>query len=308
MRVAFWGLVALDLLGILLLFVLGLAAAGSSRTNPVQVALLLFVLPSIPLAAAIVLFLRSSSPVGRAIALLMAATPLVVLVSTRAVAEAQFRAATNDEGEMTFFRAGPTREIVEAIGRNDAETVAVLAPKVDVNDEGMAGMTLLVLALRQLRTTPAQHDVLRALLAAGARPDKEAQYELPLAIAIQVSGTAGVEPVRMLLDAGASPNQRTSFDEPAYFAATGVSASPEAMTLLIEHGADVNATGRNGATALLSAANTRNWKAALVLLQHGADWRLGTSVNGQSFKDLVESRADAERGDSTYQNVRRQLQ
>jgi hypothetical protein len=33
MRVTFWGLVALDLLGILLLFVFGLAAA-SSRTNP----------------------------------------------------------------------------------------------------------------------------------------------------------------------------------------------------------------------------------------------------------------------------------
>src|SRR5829696_66918 len=62
MRVAFWGLVALDLLGILLLFVLGLAAAGSSRTSPVQVALVLLVLPSIPLVASVVLFVRATSP------------------------------------------------------------------------------------------------------------------------------------------------------------------------------------------------------------------------------------------------------
>ena len=50
LKIAFWCLVAVDLLGILTLFILGLAAAGSTRTNPLQVALLLLVIPSIPLA------------------------------------------------------------------------------------------------------------------------------------------------------------------------------------------------------------------------------------------------------------------
>src|SRR4051812_9376465 len=159
-KLAFWGLVALDVLGILLLFVLGLAAAGSSRTSPVQVTLLLLVLPCIPLAAAVALFLHSTSPLARGVALLFAAAPLLVLVSARAIAEAQLRANTNESGELTFFRSGLTRDIAEAIARNDSGTVASLVPKVDVNETGFSDVTLLLLAARQLRRTPEQHGVL----------------------------------------------------------------------------------------------------------------------------------------------------
>src|SRR6187397_628296 len=137
-RLVFWGLVALDLLGILLLFVLGLAAAGSSRTSSVQVTLLL--LPGIPLAAAVVLFLRSTSPVGRVVALLLAAAPLLIVVSARAITEVQFRANTNERGELTFFRSGPMREVAEAIARNDSRTVESLISKVDVNATGLSDM------------------------------------------------------------------------------------------------------------------------------------------------------------------------
>ena len=308
MKVAFWGLVALDLLGIVLWFLLGLAAAGSSRTSPVQVTFLLLVLPCLLLGAAVVLFVRSVSPAGRVLALLLAATPLLLLVAARAVAEMQFRAGTNPQGEMTFFRAGPSRDIAEAIARNDAATVAALAPKVDVNATGIADATLLVLAAQQLRRTPDRHEVLRALLAAGADPDKGAQYEFPLAIAIQVSGKAGTEPVRMLLDAGADPNLPTSFGEPVWFIATGQSATPETLALLLDRGADMNAIASNGSTALFSAANARNWKAALLLLRRGADWRRGTSVNGLSFKALVDDRVGSESGDSAFAEVRRALQ
>jgi multisubunit Na+/H+ antiporter MnhF subunit len=78
MRVVFWGLVAVDLLGILLLFVLGLAAAGSSKTSPAQVALVLLILPCITLVAAVAFFIRATSPVGRLVALLLAAAPLLM--------------------------------------------------------------------------------------------------------------------------------------------------------------------------------------------------------------------------------------
>lgn len=308
MRVAFWGLVALDLSGILLLFVLGLAAAGSSRTNPAQVALLLLALPCLLLAGAVVLFIRASSPGGRLVALLLAAAPLLVLVAGRAIAEVQLRANTNARGDMTFFRSGPMREIAEAIARNDSGTVASLVPKVNVNETGFSDVTLLLLAARQLRQTPEQHAVLRMLLEAGADPNKGAQDELPLAIAIQQSGKAGSEPVKMLLDVGANPNLKTSFGEPVWFAATGVSATPEALTLLLDRGADVNAMGPNESTALFSAANTRNWQAALLLLQRGADWRRGRSVNGVPFKTLIESYRGAEGDDSAYRDVRRFVQ
>ncbi|MBV6522454.1 MAG: hypothetical protein MNPFHGCM_02602 [Gemmatimonadaceae bacterium] len=308
MRTAFWALVVLDLCGILLLFALGLAAAGSSGTSPIRVTFFLLVLPSIPLAAAAALFLRSTSPAGRALALLLAATPLLLLALAKALGELQFRAATNESGQLTFFRSGPMREMAEAIARNDAATVTTLAPRVNVNESGLSGMTLLVLATRELRDSPGQHDALRALLAAGADANRAAQYELPLAIAIQVSGKAGTEPVRMLLDAGADPNLMTPSGEPVYFQATGRSSTLETLALLLDRGADVNATGSSGATALFSAANTRNWRAALLLLQRGADWNRGKSTNGQSFRTMVDGYADAEGGDSVYAAVRRIIQ
>lgn len=307
-RVLFWGLVAIDLLGVGLFFLLGLAAAGSARTNPLQVALVMLVLPCIPLVASVVLFVRATSPAMRVLALAIAAAPLLIAVSSRAIAEVQFRANTNEHGELTFFRAGPMREIAEAIARNDAVTVASLVPTVDVNETGFSDMTLLMLAMRQLRQTPDRQEVLRLLLEAGADPDKGAQSELPLSIALQLVAKAGPGPAKALLDAGANPNLANDFGEPVWFAATGQSSSVETLAMLLDRGADVNFVGRNGQTALFSAATTRNWKVALHLLEKGADWKLGKSVNGQDFRSLIDSYAGESDPDGSLAAVRRHLQ
>ena len=308
MKIAFWGLIAIDLLGIGLLFLLGLAAAGSTKSNPLQVALYLLVLPCLALAASVALFLRAGSPLGRTVALILAASPLVLLVSGRAIAEIMMRSTTNEEGEMTFYRSGPMRELAEAIARNDSAAVAALLPKVDVNKTGLMGVTPLLLAARQLSETPDQHAVLRMLLQAKANPNKGAQYELPFEIVIQESGAAGLEPVKMMLDAGANPNAKTSFGDPIWWAATGKSSNLETVALLLDRGADINAMGHNESTVLINAANVRNWKAVLFLLQRGADWRRGKSVSGMPFQYLVEGESGSQAEDSTYQAVRRFLQ
>lgn len=291
MKIVFWGLVVVDALGIALFFLLGLAAAGSSRTSPLQVALVLLVLPASLLAGAVVLFLKAGSPGLRLLAILVAATPLAVAISARTIAQIQYNSSTNAAGEMTFFRAGPMREISEAITRNDTGTVSALVRKVDVNRAGLDGMSLLGLAMRQLRETPDRQQVLRLLLEAGANPNHAAQYELPLSVAIQLAGRAGPAPVRLLLDAGANPNLPDSFGQPVYFSATGQSAGSETLVMLLDRGADANAMTANGGTSLFAAATTRNWKAALLLLQRGADWKQGKSVNGLDFMSLVESYA-----------------
>lgn len=308
MKIAFWGLVVIDLLGIGLLFLLGLAAAGSAKTNPWQVALYLLVLPCLALGVAVVLFLRAGSPLGKVIALLLAASPLLIMVSMRAAAEVMMRSTTNEAGEMTFYRAGPMRELAEAIGRNDVAAVSALVPKVDVNEAGLEGVTPLLLAARKLRQTPEQHEVLRALLKAKADPNKGAQYELPLQIAIQQSGKAGLEPVKMMLDAGADPNAKASFGDPIWWAATGKSSSLETLTLLLDRGADINGLGKGESTVLFDAATTRNWPAVLLLLQRGADWRRGKSVNGLPFRSVVEGEIGSQGTDSAYQAVRRLVQ
>lgn len=286
-RLAFWALVVLDLLGILLWFLLGLAAAGSARTSPFQVAFLLLVLPGICIALAILLFLRAPGPGWRAVGFLLAAAPLLLLVGSRVAAEAQFRGGLNAAGQQTFFRSGPRREIAEAIARNDAATVTALAPGVDLDAQGAAGMTLLAIAMRQLRTAPERIEPLRALLAAGADPNQSAQSELPLAVALQVERRSGPEPVRLLLEAGADPNRPDDFGRPAFFGATGHSSTPATLALLLDRGAEVNRQSRDGQTALLSASLTLNWAAARVLLERGADPDLGRNVNGQSFREVV---------------------
>jgi hypothetical protein len=307
-RVVFWGLVALDVLGIGLFFALGLAAAGSARSNPLQVALLLLVLPCIALILSVVMFVRATSPGWRLLALLIAAAPLLTAVSARAIAEIQLRVNSNGNGQLTFFRSGPMREMAEAIARNDTSTVAALVRTVDVNRTGLSDMTLLVLAMRQLRRTPEQQDVLRLLLQAGADPNKEAQYELPLSIALQLAAKTGPGPVKLLLDAGANPNRPNSFGSPVYFSATGQSSNIETLTMLLDRGADVNVMSPKGETALFAAATTRNWKAVLLLLERGADWKLGRSVNGLPFKSMIDGYAGSEGGDSTFALVRQYLQ
>jgi len=220
----------------------------------------------------------------------------------------QLRANTNEQGELTFFRLGPMRELAEAIARNDSSTVAALTKTVDVNRTGMSDMTLLILAMRQLRRTPEQQAVLRLLLEAKADPNKEAQYELPLAIAIQLANKTGPGPVKLLLDAGANPNLASSFGVPVYFAATGQSSNLETLTMLLDRGADVNAMSPKGETVLFAAAMTRNWKAALLLLERGADPKQGKSVDGLPFRNLINGYAGSQGDDRDFVAVRRFLQ
>ncbi|MBX3690496.1 hypothetical protein [Dokdonella sp.] len=94
--------------------------------------------------------------------------------------------AAGADGVLTFFEPGPERDLMEAIARNDAAAVATLARQADVNGSGLQGMTPLKHSLRQLRHTPGRQDVLAALLAAGADPNRGTPYEMPLGMAAQL--------------------------------------------------------------------------------------------------------------------------
>jgi hypothetical protein len=292
LKLLFWALVALDVLGVLLFLVLGLAAAGSSRTSPLLVALYFLVVPGGLLALAIVVFLRASNPGWRALAFVLAAAPVGILAVTQFFATIERRANSTASGELTFFRAGPMRELAEAIRRQDAAVVAALLPTVDVNAPGMHGMTLLVLALRELRTHPSQHDILQELLAAKADPNLAADFEVPLVMALQVARSSGPTPVQLLLEAGADPNHVGPSGLPNYFSAIGQESSLELIQLLLDRGADLTVTGSKGETALLQAATAPDWHAALLLLERGADWRVGRSFNGKSFTEVVEAHVE----------------
>lgn len=285
----FWGFVALDLAGIVLVFLLGLAAARSAGTSSITVALLLLVIPAALLVTAILIHLHGTTPLWRGGAFVFVAAPLLILTGWALHARYQFQTHANADGMLTFFAPGPERDLMEAIARNDAAAVATLARQADVNGSGLQGMTPLIHALRQLRHTPGRQDVLAALLAAGADPNQGTRYEMPLEMAAQLQRAAGIEPMRMLLDAGADPNHPTASGEPVWFSVIGSKSDPDALTLMLSHGAGLGRVTAKGETALSRAALVRNWKAALVLLEHGADWHQGRLPSGLGFEAAVQA-------------------
>ncbi len=288
LKIVYWIVVSCDLSVLMLLFVLGLAAAPGSKTNPLAVAMYMLILPCIFLGASILLFLRATLPVWRGLALLLALSPLILVVAMRGIEAAKLSVNTDPQGTLTYFRAGPMRDMSTAISRNDDATVASLAPHVNLNARGYSGMTLLMSAFRQLRKTPEQLDVVRTLIKAGADPN-EGTDELPLEMAIQISASTGPEPVMLLLEAGAKPNAKNYFGTPIYFAATGRPISLEILKALLDHGADLNAKGRQGRNVVFEAATSPNWKAVLLLIQRGADWKQIRTPDGLTFGDMVES-------------------
>lgn len=302
----FWGFVALDLVGTLLVFLLGLAAARSASTSSFVVVLLLLVAPAALLGTAILIHLRSTTPLWRGGAFVFVAAPLLILAGWTFHAQYQFQAHSNADRVLTFFEPGPGRDLMEAIARNDAAAVAALARQADVNASGLQGMTPLIYSLQQLRRTPMRQDVLAALLAAGADPNQGTRYEMPLGMAAQLQRTAGTAPIRMLIDAGADPNHPTASGEPVWFSIIGSESHSDALELVLSHGADLGMVTAKGETALSRAALVRNWKAALILLEHGADWRQGRLPSGLDFKAAVQAsvrQAAAQPGDGDLAKV-----
>lgn len=292
MKILFWLLIAADSAVVLMFFVLGLAAATSTRQSGFAVATSLpFVVPVIVLIAAILLFTRSPSALGRSAGLLLAAAPAILLIWLRGSAALDVRQNTTSSGEVAHFREGPLRDIVSAIKNNDSVTVARLVPTVDVNSHGFVDVTLLMLALRQLKETPTDVAILRTLLKAGADPNLVASGELPLTVAIQQSKTTGAEPVVMLLKAGANPNTKDQFGKPVFYAGTYASAPPSVLSALLDNGADVTIKNKDGLSVVFDAAQSNNWRAVLLLLQRGADYKTGRTVNGESFTQMVDSHA-----------------
>lgn len=294
----FWLVVLLNLAVIGLWFVLGLAAATSSHTDPLEVAGIALV-PVLLLGVLAFVFHRASAPVWRIAAILLAAAPALWFTITLIADKAQIAAVTDSSGQLTFFPAGPAREASLAIAKNDAAALSALLPQIQVNQPGYGGITLLTLAMRRLRATPQEQQILGLLLKAGADPNIAPGNldDLPLSTAIQVSAEAGPEPVKLLLAAGANPNLSGAFGPPVFFGATGRGAHPEVLPAILAHGVDLTAKDKQGQTALLYAATTPHWPAVLALLERGADWKTAQAKNGQTFAQLVADRQRSHPGE-----------
>ncbi len=131
----------------------------------------------------------------------------------------------------------------------------------------------------------------RRLLARGMKPDfnfdeagpRLRTGESPLTMAI---GRGHLEIARILLEAGADVNRRDDFDQSPLDRAR----TAEAMELLLAHGADVNASGRRGMSALDLAIERRDPATVQILMAHGA--RVDLPNNAQDRFLVAAQRRD----------------
>ena len=149
-------------------------------------------------------------------------------------------------------------------GDREAVLAAITSPDVDVNATEPDGSTALLWAVHAV-----DHDLVRALLKAGARPNIVNQYGTsPLVEAVKLGD---VILATLLLDAGADVNSPNQDNQTTLMLASSI-GSRELAALLLARGAEVNAVERfRDQTALMWAAAEGHADVVELLLDHGAD-------------------------------------
>ncbi|MHC5022769.1 MAG: ankyrin repeat domain-containing protein, partial [Planctomycetota bacterium] len=130
------------------------------------------------------------------------------------------------------------------------------------------------------------------LLAAGLDAEGERTPPRGETLLMGACSGAGAEMIRLLLEAGADVNARGASGYTALHRASE-SSHYVAAEILIESGADVNAADRYGETPVLLTRKTRDVRMLHLLAQSGADLHAG-SLTGSSIIDGVVWRGDLE--------------
>jgi uncharacterized protein len=169
-------------------------------------------------------------------------------------------------------------------GQRDAVLAAITSPDIDVNAADPDGSTALLWA-----TYKVDHDLVRALLKAGAKPNITNHFgAAPLTEATKL---ADVDLVRMLLDAHADPNSPNQDNQTALMLASSL-GSVQIAQMLVSHGANVNAVESfRGQTALMWAAGENHPEMVDLLLKHHADVKVRAKDDDWARQMTSEPRA-----------------
>lgn len=122
---------------------------------------------------------------------------------------------------------------------------------------------------------------------------------------------------RMLLSSGANPNSARNHRQgrPLHYAADGYIQNPslnaaqqvKMVRVLLNAGADLHATDKNGATALHRAVRTRCAAAVECLLQAGADPTAGNHSRATPFHLAVQNTGRGGSGDEAARAAQRRI-
>ena len=196
LKVLFWLFVALDVGALGLLFVLGLAAAGPSKTSPLAVVFAMLVVPGALLAGAIFLHVRTQSALLHLLAFVIVSAPVSVLVIGRIVGE--FAARSNPGGIWGESKLTRALRDLEQDPLQLATVRQLLAEGADPNEMGEdMPLVLAIYAAQHVGQEP-----VKLLLDRGADPNRQDQFGRPCWFAATArSVDLGV--LKLLLDRGA---------------------------------------------------------------------------------------------------------
>ena len=229
LKFLFWGALVIDLAVLGLMFVLGLAAAGPSKTNPLAVVFAMLLVPGAILAGAVLLFLRTQSPGLRVLATLVVSAPLLFVIGGRLFGELWVRFGPPGQWGST-----PLTRALGELERDPGQLATIrtlLAEGADPNQEGEEmPLALAIRAVSDVGNAPVE-----MLLDAGANPNAVDQFGEPLWVHSLTTATDG-SLLRLLLERGADPRTTDRGGHSAVWQAVAVQQWRLA-TMLVQRGA-----------------------------------------------------------------------
>ncbi|HVH81168.1 MAG TPA: ankyrin repeat domain-containing protein [Stellaceae bacterium] len=277
-----------------------LAALLDAWTNPsgefagLVVVLLLALLVIAGVIVGIVALIRN--PVAYAIGLALMVWPPLTF-GIKSVTEFVTTPSTASlEAGYGYFTGRAERALADAVVAGDGAQVAALVPTANLNAVGWDRMTFMRLALENGHAKP---EVVAALLKAGIDPDQDQQY-LFGSMNDGSGATSGAmitgqnEPLlSAVIDTGVDLNHQDLEGNPRFFSAL---RWPEGLAVMLDRGANTEAEGKNGYTAIMYAVMLWYWPSIDVLLAHGAHLD-HTAHDGQTLRDLVSEKRERLHGD-----------
>lgn len=257
------------------------------------VALLLLLL--LAAGAGILWAAKRQSVAALAVLTLVVAYPLVMLIAGPMVMGIKQQHWQNDAARTGDFRSEPEKSLADAIKRNDTTRLKELLANQRVpGGRDRAGHNLLEFAVVSLCGREGSLDVLRVLLAAGATArDGKDRNGLPLIALLLISHNVVPdfpEAILLLLRHGAEANQRDGGNSMTLLHYAG--GHPDIVRLLVEHGADVESLDEYGQSPVVRFTGQQNWEAAQFLVERGVRLDVATA-NGVSLDYYLKDWKDS---------------